>query len=149
MIDNTNTTRDDVKMLNQIRKTTEMGQYGIDSVMDYTDDEALIAELESQYKEYDKICDQADHMLKERGTEGKHVGSMAKMASDMATTMNMMKDPSESKIAEMMIKGNNMGVVKNTRELHEYENLNDGVRGLAENLIATEESNVETMKKFL
>ena len=58
----------DISMLNSIRKATQMGCYGIQSVLDETDDRAIRKELNSQYREYSLIFNQADLLLQERGS---------------------------------------------------------------------------------
>ena len=58
-------------------------------------------------------------------------------------------DSSDSKIAEMTIKGNNMGITKGLKHLHDYEGNDRQVRSLAEKLLSTEQANVEQMKPFL
>jgi len=141
--------QNDIEMLNNIRKTTEMGQYGINSVINYASDTELYRALKQQMTEYDKICDTADRMLRERGKMGSHVGTMAKVSSDISAAMNMMVSPTVSKIAEMMIKGSTMGITKNIKNIHKYDGMSEDIRALADKLVATEQDNIEQMKKFL
>ena len=139
----------DIEMLNNIRKTTEMGQYGINSVINYASDTDLYRALKQQMTEYDKICDAADRMLRERAASGSHVGTMAKMSSEISAAMNMMMSPTASKIAEMMIKGSTMGITKNIKNIHKYDGASGDIMMLANKLVATEQDNIEQMKKFL
>lgn len=139
----------DIEMLNNIRKTTEMGQYGINSVINYASDTDLYRALKQQMTEYDKICDAADRMLRERAAAGSHVGTMAKVSSEISAAMNMMMSPTASKIAEMMIKGSTMGITKNIKNIHKYDGVSGDIMMLANKLVATEQDNIEQMKKFL
>lgn len=139
----------DIEMLNNIRKTTEMGQYGINSVINYASDTDLYRALKQQMTEYDKICDAADRMLRERAAAGSHVGTMAKMSSEISAAMNMMMSPTASKIAEMMIKGSTKGITKNIKNIHKYDGASGDIMMLANKLVATEQDNIEQMKKFL
>ena len=143
------TTAGEVQLLNNIRKTTEMGQYGINAVLDYAADPELYTALKQQYREYDKICDAADRLLKARGVAGTHVGMMAKISSEITAAMNLMMSPTVSKIAEMMVKGNTTGITKNLKNLHQYNGVSEEIKTLAEKLISTEQGNIEQMKKFL
>lgn len=63
--------------------------------------------------------------------------------------MKLMADPSASKIAEMMIQGNTMGMTQSLRNLNDYPGKDERVRDLASKLLRTEEANIEQMKKFL
>ena len=49
----------------------------------------------------------------------------------------------------MVINGNNMGINKGLKHLHDYKGDDQQVRALTEKLIATEQANVEQMKPFL
>ena len=56
---------------------------------------------------------------------------------------------SRSKIAEMMIQGTTMGIVKTIRHLRDYKGDDREARGLGERLLQIQESNVEKMKAYL
>lgn len=74
---------------------------------------------------------------------------MARLSSEVMSTVQTISDPSDSKIAEMVMKGNNMGITKGLKHLHDYEGDDPKVRTLAERLLSTEQANVEQMKPFL
>ena len=74
---------------------------------------------------------------------------MARLSSEVMSTMQTLADSSDSKIAEMTIKGNNMGITKGLKQLPDYEGNDRQVRSLAEKLLSTEQANVEQMKPFL
>ena len=58
-------------------------------------------------------------------------------------------DDSRSRIAEMMIQGTTMGIVKTIRHIRDYEGDDPDARKLAQKLLDTQEKNVEQMKAFL
>lgn len=74
---------------------------------------------------------------------------MAKASSAAMSAMKLMADPSASKIAEMMIQGNTMGMTQSLRNLNDYPGKDERARDLASKLLRTEEANIEQMKKFL
>lgn len=139
----------DAEMLNFIAKNAEMGVVGIDAVIDYADGEDFRQELKSQRTEYQKIYKSARDMLKNRGEAVEHPSPMAKISTDMMSKMKTMTDQSDSKIAEMMVQGNAMGVAKVIKRANEYDGDNKTITDLARKLQATEESNVENMKQYL
>ena len=61
----------------------------------------------------------------------------------------MAMDDSRSKIAEMMIQGTTMGIVKTIRHLRDYEGDDQQALELGRRLLQTQESNVEKMKAYL
>ena len=56
---------------------------------------------------------------------------------------------SSSHIAEMMIKGNTMGVNKMSRKIREYNGNDPHVSLLAKRMLETEEENIKEMSAFL
>ncbi len=140
----------DVDMLNSIRKSTEMGIYGIQAVMEETGNPALYKELENQMAEYEKIYDSADTLLKERGGKAENVSPMAKIGSSMSAKMKirMAKDPN-AKVAELMMQGNTKGMIKSIHNNRTMGVLDPKVSGLSNRLLQTEQANIDTLKGFL
>ena len=139
----------DVDLLSHVYQTAEMGQEGIRSVLKYSTNPGLNSALLRQEEEYRKLQRSAGTMLRDRGVEPEGVGTMAKLSSEMMSTMKTMMDPSATKIAEMMIQGSTMGVTKSLRTIRDCETADKPVRELAEKLLKTEQANIEEMKGFL
>ena len=130
----------EAELLQYIYQTTEMGRDGIQSVLPHAEDETFHQALEQQL---------TGKMLRERGQEPKGLNPMVKASSEMMSAMKTMADHSTSKIAEMMIQGNTMGMTKSLKHLHDYHGKDERVRDLANKLLKTEEANIQQMKKFL
>lgn len=139
----------DAEMLNFILKNAEMGRIGIADVMQYSKDERLNIELKDEMDEYDKIYCTAREMLQNNNYEIEHVNAMAKIGSQVMTAMKAVPNHTTSKIADMMIKGNTMGVTKILQRQSEYDGNNEEIKKLANKLVITEENNIKNMKHFL
>ena len=75
---------------------------------------------------------------------------MAKMGSSMEMKMEVMKDNSDSKIADMLIRGNTMGVVEIEKGIHKYEEKADKeVLKLAKEVLSFQKENIENLKEYL
>lgn len=140
---------DDEKMLNLISKNAEMGVVGIDAVKKYATSDKFKKELMNQREEYSKIYNSAHNMLTENGCDVSHPSEMAKLSTEMTSKMKTLTDPSDSKIAEMMLQGSAMGVAKVIRNANEYCGQSEEIRSLAHKLRETEEQNIENMKRYL
>ena len=70
---------------------------------------------------------------------------MLNTVSDAKTLFN--KSP--SKLAEMMIQGNTMGVVKMIKHMNDYEGNDIEVNRLAGKVIKMERTNIDKLKQFL
>ena len=138
----------EMELLQYIYKTADMGCEGIDAVEKHAE-KKLLQELKRERNEYESIRSDADQMIRNGGDEPEGTGMMAKFSADMMTAGQMMMDDSRSKIAEMMIQGTTMGIVKTIRHLKDYEGQDEKARQLGERLLNIQEENVEKMKAYL
>ncbi len=136
------------ELLQYVYKTADMGVVGIEAVLDYATDPELKKVLRDQMSEYVCCRTEAEQLLLARSDDGKGVNPIAKMSAEMMATGKLLVDPSTSSIAEMTIQGNNMGVSKTLRHLHDYPK-HDDARRLTEQLLKIEQANIEQLKPFL
>ena len=74
---------------------------------------------------------------------------MARVSAEWMSKGQLAIDDSRGKIAEMMIQGTTMGIVKTIRHLNDYQGDDGDARRLGERLLDTQEQNVERMKAYL
>lgn len=139
----------DTELLQYIHKTAEMGIEGLKDVEGQIQEEPLREAVGRQVAEYQKISHEAGELLRSKGEEPSEPGLMARMSSEVMSRAKTFPDASASKIAEMVIQGNTMGITKGVKHLHDYAGDDRQVQALARRLISTEQDNVEQMKRFL
>lgn len=139
----------DTELLQFVHKTASMGIEGLRNVENQIHEPNLREAVKQQITEYADITKTSSALLRAKGHEPKDPGLMARLSSEVMSTAKTLADSSPAKIAEMVIQGNTMGITKGTQHLHDYAGDDRQVRMLAEKLLATEEANVEQMKKFL
>lgn len=142
-------TMKDMELLQYVHETAEMGIIGLEDVAGQIRDGGMRASVRSQIGEYRDISRQSADLLRAKGRDPKEPGLMARISSNAMSVMKTLADPSDSKIAEMVIQGNTIGITKGLKHLHDYGGGDRQVRALAEKLVATEQANVEQMKGFL
>lgn len=138
----------EMELLQYIYKTADMGCDGIDAVEKHAE-EKMLEELMRERKEYEHIRGEADTLIRKGGKEPSGAGMMAKFSADLMSAGQMAMDDSRSRIAEMMIQGTTMGIVKTIRHLKDYEGDDENARRLGQRLLTTQEKNVEKMKAYL
>lgn len=111
----------DIEMLDYICKNAEMGRDNLSHILDKIEDAELHKCLVSQMEEYQKTYDSAYEMLDSLGHKPESAGVMAKTMAHLTSDVKTISDASPSKIAEMVIQGNTMGVTKMTKRIHEYD----------------------------
>ena len=99
------------QILFSLLKTTQMGQVGIQSVLDTSMRPGLRKALESQLQEYDSIETEAHSIATQRGWELSEIDPAVRVMTDMMTRMKLNGRYSDSKIAGMMIQGNTRGMI--------------------------------------
>ena len=67
----------------------------------------------------------------------------------MSVEMNTIIDKSNSKIAEMMLQGTNMGIIEGIKLKNEFPDLNNSVESVLDEFIKFQQDNVEQLKKYL
>lgn len=139
----------DNQMLQYINKASETGVRSIRDVLQVAQGEKLRKQLKEQQYEYGELYAQSRTMLRHRGEEPRHLSHRAKMNLKMGVRMGTMMDRSPSKVAEMMIRGNTMGMTKSIKTLNHYSGHNENVRSLAVKLLRTEQSNIDSLKSYL
>lgn len=139
----------DVEMLTYVLQNAEMGCQGITSVRKRIKDHRIDGILCEQLIRYSKIYHCASSMLRNRGAEVHHISPMTKTMTRIAADRDLKRDSSPSHVAEMMIKGNTMGVNKMTKHIRNYDGADANVRILAKKMLDTEEEHINEMKAFL
>lgn len=136
-------------MLNYVLQNAEMGCQGITAVRKAVHNSRVDNLLCEHLIKYGKIYHCANNMLRNRGAEVKHINHMTKAMARYAAQRDLRRDSSASHIAEMMIKGNTMGVNKMSRHIRNYDGKDRNVCVLARKMLDTEEENIKEMKMYL
>ncbi len=139
----------DAEMLTYVLQNAEMGCQGINTVRKRVHDSKVDGLLCDHLVKYGKIYHCANTMLRNRGEEIHHINPMLKAMTRMAAQRDLKRDSSSSHIAEMMIKGNTMGVNKMSKHIREYNGNDRNVCALASKMFDTEQENIREMKAFL
>lgn len=139
----------DVEMLTYVLQNAEMGCQGITSVRKDLRDSKVDGILCEQLIKYGKIYHCANNMLRNRGAEIRHVSPVTKAMTRYSAERDLKRDASASHVAEMLIKGNTIGVNKMSRHIRSYDGSDKRVSTLAKKMLDTEEENIREMKAFL
>lgn len=136
-------------VLNSVIKTTQMGQLGIEAVLEYTKQPELKEALKSQKREYDAIEKEAIKIAEEKQWEVKNLNPAVKGMARMSTQMRISgKDP-DATIAALMIQGNTKGSIKTLKNLHRYPESTGKICAISQKLLDTETDNIVQMQGYV
>lgn len=140
---------DSCELISLTVQNAQMGKEGIEHLLKISKDDAFREALGRQYAEYNAFEQEGRDLLRDRSAEVPELGAMAKAGSYLSTEINSALDRSTEQLADMMIQGTTMGIVKLIRKRRAFGGADAAADGLAARLISAEERNVEEMKRFL
>lgn len=140
---------ENINALDEIHKGSCMGIDAIKFTIEKVQDENLKKFLEKMDKEY-KTTNEKIEKIYPKYNDGKphETGFMAKAMTEMQIDMKTMTDQSNSKIAELLLQGVNMGIIEGRKILNNKE-INEEVRNILNEYVTMQEESVETLKKYL
>ena len=136
-------------ILNELNKGIKMGMDSISNVSEKVQDDRFKQDLKYQYDEYNKILNEVNDELTNYDDFPKEVNPVQKAMSWMGVEMNTMMDKSNSKIAELMIQGTNMGIIEGVKLLNQNPDADNEVKNVLNKFIKFQENTVEQLKKYL
>ena len=99
---------------------------------------------------YDNYLVKIKDYMKENNYEIQAKPLISKMGAYMGINMEVMKDNSDSRMADMLIQGLNMGVINVTKKIDTYKgDVPKEVLSLAKEFKKFQEEGVEFLKKYL
>ena len=137
------------KLLSDIYQNANTGIYSIDTILPKVEDNRISAELVSYQGNLEQIAHTARQMMALKNMNPTDSGVMSRMGIWTGVQLNALRDNSTSHIADMVIKGNTMGITKMTRELNQSVVEDPRIRELGEELVNTQRRNIEILKKYL
>ncbi len=139
----------DLDLLEKTYQNASIGMTAIEEVIDKAENKKLQDQLQNQLKDYQEIANKARDQLLKNGAKVKDKSFYDKAMMMGNIKMNHWMNPSDSRIAEMVLKGSTMGVTQMTKLVNDKVNADGASTELAREFIEKEESNIETMKTYL
>lgn len=136
-------------ILNEINKAAKMGMDSISYVLKKVGDENMKENLSFQYSEYGKIVDKVNNQFDKYGEIPDETPVTDKMIAWMGTQFNTMTDKSNSKIAELMIQGGDMGIIECQKLLNHNPKADQPVKDILNDFMKMQQNDIEKMKTFL
>ena len=138
-------------LMQAVYKNAKMGSEAVTTVIGKTKDAHMREELTSQLESYYSFETAAKNKLLEMSADAKDPSMFSKLPADLSIKMSTMMDNSNSKIAEIMIGGYNMGLLDLQKSITQAKSdgVPEEVMNIAESVVAFEQSSIEKMKNYL
>lgn len=140
---------ENINALDELHKGSCMGMDAIHFILDKVEDESFKKILDKQYQTYKSINEDIEKIYP-KYNEGKphSTGAMTKAMTYSGIEMKTMNDTSNSKIAELLIQGTNMGIIEGRRILNNKK-VDEEVEHLVDRYVGMQEKYLEVLKKYL
>lgn len=138
-----------VDFLSEIYRGSKMGIESINRLLTKVNDNKIYDELKYQARSYEEIASEAYNELLKRNNEPKEISPLNKLSSRISVGINTLISNKPSHVADMVIKGNSMGVNEITKSLKSHTDADPAIQGLADRFIQLEKDNIERLRRFL
>lgn len=105
--------------------------------------------IEKCIKGYEKHLKIIKSYMKENNYEINSVPLINKMGAYMGINMEVMKDNSDSRMADMLIQGITMGVLNTSKNINKYKDTSKEIILIAKDFLKHQEESIEKLKKYL
>ena len=140
---------ENINALDELNKGATMGMDAINFVLDKVEDDEFKKTLELEYNKYKDISRRINELYPKYSDKEPHeTNAMNKAMTWSGIQMKTMNDKSNSKIAELLLQGTNMGIIEG-RKLLNNKNIDSKVNELIEEFVTMQEDSVEKLKTYL
>lgn len=141
--------KENINALDEIHKGACMGQDALSFVLDKVEDEKFKEVLQKHFDNYDDISKEIEEMYPKYDDGNPHdTSAMNKAMTWSGIEMKTMSDHSNSKLAELLLQGVNMGIIEGRRILNKKE-INEEVESVVSKYVNMQEEMCETLKSYL
>lgn len=141
--------KQEINIYKEIQRNTEMAMKAIDTISDKVHNELLSIQMSKQSLKYAEIRNQAYDKLLEARAQPYRSSYMENLMLTGGIQYNTLLNTSTSRIAELMIKGSNMGVLEMNKILNHNSGADEHAIKLANQLIDFETKNIARLTKYL
>lgn len=141
--------KENINALDEIHKGACMGVDALSFVLDKIEDEDFKKELEKEYNDYKAIASEIEKIYPKYNDDKPHeTGMMNKAMTWSEVEMKTINDKSNSKIAELLLNGVNMGIIEGRRILNKKK-IDDEVSKIVSKYVTMQEESVDVLKGYL
>lgn len=137
------------KILSAIVQNAEMGTSSIKKVFPNVRNTALKNELRHQLSEYEQQANTVNTQIANLHANVKHVSPMTKTMGSIGIKCKLAQDNSTGHIAQMLVQGTNMGIIKINQALNSATDASPKVISQAKDLLNNEQHYLDRMKNYL
>lgn len=140
------------ELLMHLYQISDMGVKSTKKLIDLlkSKDNKIKKILEDELKEYEKYLSKTEKILDKDKIDPKSLGLIAEIMSKMEMQWEVIKDNSDSKMADLLTRGFTMGIIETKKKIENYKDATDkNVIKLANEILKFQEKEIENLKPYL
>ena len=141
--------KDDVELLREIQKNTEMGLHALEIMENKVYDDKLSLQLIRESFKYGELHDRAKAQLLAAKQMPEPENKIARMMLSASINGSTLLNTTTSHVAELMIRGSNMGLSSLWKAMNHNDQAGEQSMELARELMDFEENNIKELRKNL
>ena len=141
--------KDDTELLKEVQKNTRMAIKAIETISDKVCNDKLSYELAKENLSFSRLHNKAVDILTRESRDVYHPNAVEDMMLTGAIQMNTLLNNSTGRIAELMIQGNNRGILSMCKSMNHHANAGNMTVEVAKELMDFEEKCIEKLKEYL
>jgi len=141
--------QDTVRLLRECDAGAKMGVEALNDVMGAVRSDGLRNVLNGAKKEHEALAGDIRDHLNRFDDQGKDPPLMASAMSWLKTKTELMMEPGDHTVADLMTDGCNMGVKSLSKYLNQYQAADEKSKDFAKKLIAMEEKLTKDIQPYL
>lgn len=138
-----------LEVLKEVCKGVKMGMDAISYVSDKVKEPCMQDSLKHEYSMYNNILTKVDDAFANYGEEPNDYKLANKAMLWYGIQINTITDNSNSKIAELLIQGTNMGIIEGQKLINNNKGLDRDVNNLLTDFVKFQQESVERLKPYL
>ena len=140
---------ENINALDEIHKGSCMGMDAIHFILEKVKEKEFKEILEKQHESYKKINKEIEKIYPKYNDDKPHeTSTMNKIMTFYVIEMKTFLDVSDSKVAELLIQGTDMGIIEGRRVLNN-KSINNEVNKIVDEYVKMQEKYLEDLKKYL
>ena len=142
--------KENINALDEINKGATMGMDAIHFIIDKIENDDFKKIVDKQYKDYENVSNTINKIYNKYNSEDNphETGVVNKVMTWYGVEMKTLLDKSDSKIAELLLQGTNMGIIEGRRILNNKA-LDEEVKDIMNKYVTMQEECVEKLKDYL
>lgn len=143
---------DEYEILNYVYKNAKMGSDSTNTLLKSLEnkDNKIIEVVDDILDSYNSFLKKSENLLKQMNEKGKGYSPFTTVSADMGIKMQVLKDNSDSAIADMLINGLTMGEIEMTKMFSCFdENIDKDIKKLIRDFKDFQTNAIVKLKKYL